>query len=412
MNTSMIEFEINATCTDVLQQSRYYSLTLYLPNTEYLFIFLFQLIIGCTIVNNILTIQTCLCRSIRITNLGVYLIFLSLSNLIRCIFLETSIISDTQSLQRTILFYISAILLNLLNFLAMWYSSMIACERLFIECFNCALYATRKRACYLSFIILIFTFLTQIPTFLLYFGNFDISTIFPNLVKSVKCIEFGTVLITCLIHILSSLFVLRNISVHKVYINSGEEKYWVVWRQQMKKHMDFFIPPLCYILCIVFPNLVKSVKCIEFGTVLITCLIHILSSLFVLRNISVHKVYINSGEEKYWVVWRQQMKKHMNFFIPPLCYILCIVPWYLFKHVIYSCDRIGPAMTLRLYLILITLANIPFTMTFAIYIYPSNVYINEFKRSLIVLMTKVFRYDPQRERADSNLSNVTQIYTI
>ncbi|CAF1079139.1 unnamed protein product [Adineta steineri] len=235
MNTSMIEFEINATCTDVLQQSRYYSLTLYLPNTEYLFIFLFQLIIGCTIVNNILTIQTCLCTSIRITNLGVYLIFLSL---------------------------------------------------------------------------------------------------------------------------------------------------------------------------------IKSVKCIEFGTVLITCLIHILSSLFVLRNISVHKVYINSGEEKYWVVWRQQMRKHMNFFIPPLCYILCIVPWYLFKHVIYSCDRIGPTMTLRLYLILITLANIPFTMTFAIYIYPSNVYINEFKRSLIVLMTKVFRYEPQRERTDSNLSNVTQIYTI
>ncbi|CAF1053358.1 unnamed protein product [Adineta steineri] len=338
MNTSMIEFEINATCTDVLQQSRYYSLTLYLPNTEYLFIFLFQLIIGCTIVNNILTIQTCLCRSIRITNLGVYLIFLSLSNLIRCIFLETSIISDTQSLQRTILFYISAILLNLLNFLAMWYSSMIACERLFIECFNCALYATRKRACCLSFIILIFTFLTQIPTFLLYFGNFEIST--------------------------------------------------------------------------VFPNLVKSVKCIEFGTVLITCLIHILSSLFVLRNISVHKVYINSGEEKYWFVWRQQMKKHMNFFIPPLCYILCIVPWYLFKHVIYSCDRIGPTITLRLYLILITLANIPFTMTFAIYIYPSTVYINEFKRSLIVLMTRVFRYEPQRERTDSNLSHVTQIYTI
>ena len=49
------------------------------------------------------------------------------------------------------------------------------------------------------------------------------------------------------------------------------------------------------------------------------------------------------------------------------------------------------------------------TESYYIYIYPSNVYMNEFERSLIVLMTKTFHYGPQRKRTDSDLSNVTQI---
>ncbi len=333
MSTSTLE---NTTeCTNILQQSRYHNLILYLPNTEYLLILLFQWIIGFSIVNNLLTIQTCLGKSIRITNLGVYLLLLSLSNIIRCIFLEISIICDMKTLERTYLYYISSILLNLLNFSAMWYSSMIACERLFIECFNCALYATRQRACLLSFILFMFVLLTQIPTVLLYFGRFSSTTVLTKIVKSV-----------------------------------------------------------------------------EFGNVLLTCLIHILSSIFVLKNISLHKIYINFGEENYWPVWRQQIKKHLDFFIPPLCYILCILPWYVFKHVIYTCDRVDPTTTLRLYFILIALANIPFTMTFIIYIYPSNVYINEFKRSSDMLMNKFFICGSRRVRTETDRSNVTQISSI
>jgi hypothetical protein len=137
--TSTSAIETSTSCTNILKQSRYHSLTLYLPNTEYVLILLFQLIIGFSIINNLLTIQTCFRQPIRITNLGLYLILLSFSNLIRCIFLETSLICDIQSLERTVLFHVSALSLNLLNFSAMWYSSMIACERLFIECFNCAL---------------------------------------------------------------------------------------------------------------------------------------------------------------------------------------------------------------------------------------------------------------------------------
>jgi hypothetical protein len=212
---------------------------------------------------------------------------------------------------------------------------MIACERLFIECFNCALYATRQRACLLSFILFMFVLLTQIPTVLLYFGRFSSTTVLTKIVKSV-----------------------------------------------------------------------------EFGNVLLTCLIHILSSIFVLKNISLHKIYINFGEENYWPVWRQQIKKHLDFFIPPLCYILCILPWYVFKHVIYTCDRVDPTTTLRLYFILIALANIPFTMTFIIYIYPSNVYINEFKRSSDMLMNKFFICGSRRVRTETDRSNVTQISSI
>ncbi|UJR11233.1 hypothetical protein I4U23_015415 [Adineta vaga] len=114
MNTSTI-----IPCTDILQQSRYHSIALYLPNSEYIFILLFQLIIEFSLINNFLTIQTCLRLSIRITNLGIYLILLSLCNLIRCIFLEISVISDTQSIQHTNLFSISAIALNIFNFCAM-----------------------------------------------------------------------------------------------------------------------------------------------------------------------------------------------------------------------------------------------------------------------------------------------------
>lgn len=334
-NMSRSTLENTTHCTNILQQSRYHNLILYLPNTEYLLILLFQWIIGFSIVNNLLTIQTCLGKSIRITNLGVYLLLLSLSNIIRCIFLQIAIICDMKTLERTHLYYISSILLNLLNFSAMWYSSMIACERLFIECFNFALYATRQRAYLLSLIIFIFVLLTQIPTFLLYFGRFSSLTIISLLTKIVKGVEFANVLLTCLIHILSSLFVLKNISVHKVYINFGEKTYWPIWRQQMKKHLDFFIPPLCY--------------------------------------------------------------------------IICILPWYLFKHVIYTCERIDPTTTSRLYFILIALANIPFTMTFLIDIYPSNVYINEFKRSTDVLIAKFFISNSQRKRTETDLIQVSSI---
>ena len=334
MTTSTSKVESITPCINILEQSRYRSLTIYLPNTEYFLILLFQLIIAFSIVNNLLTIQTCLRISIRITNLGVYLILLSLTNLIRCVFLETSLISDTQSLQRTVLYYVSAISLNLLNFSAMWYSSMIACERLCIECFNRSLYASRQRAYFVSFILFIFVFLTQIPTVLLFFGPLSLPTTISTLKETMKTIEFVTVLITCLLHILSSLCVLKNISLHKVYLHLNEQEYWLVWRQQMKKHIDFFIPPLCY--------------------------------------------------------------------------ILCILPWYLFKHLIYSCDRVSPTATSNLYFILIALANIPFTMTFLIYIYPSNVYMNEFKRSLAVVMTKLMIFGRSRKRTGSDLSNTTQ----
>ena len=325
-------------CIDILKQSRYHSLIQYLPSTEHLFILLIQLIVGLSIVNNVLTIQTCLRIPVRITNLGVYLILLSLSNLIRCIFLEISLTCNTEASQRTILFYTMAISLNLLNFLSMWYSSMIACERLCIECFKFALYATRRRAYIFSFILFMVTLLTQIPTILLVVGNSFSSTVISILEGFLKGIEFSIVLITCLLHILASLIVLQRISVHKVYINLGEQRYWVVWRQQMRNHGEFFIPPLCY--------------------------------------------------------------------------VICILPWYLFKHVIYSCDRVSPTSALRLYFILVTLANIPFTMTFLIYVYPSNVYINEFELSWSALMKKIFICVRKRKRNNDDPSNVTQIFTI
>ena len=99
---------------------------------------------------------------------------------------------------------------------------MIACERLFIVCFNRPLYKSRQRACFVSFILFIFVLLTQIPTSLLLFGQFSESTTISVLKEVMKSIEFVIVLITCLLHILSSLFVLKNISLHKVYLNLGE----------------------------------------------------------------------------------------------------------------------------------------------------------------------------------------------
>lgn len=217
MRTSADLYETTTTCSNILQQSRYQSLALYLPNTEYLFIFLFQLIIVFSIVNNVVSIQTCLRLPIRITNLGVYLIFLCASNLIRCVFLEISVICDVQTLQRTAFFHISAISLNVLNFSSMWLSSMIACERLCIECFNFALYATGQRACLISLIIFLLTLLTQLPTLFVYFDHFSVPTMKPLLSQTVKSIEFVTVLLTCLLHILSSILILTKISLHKVY---------------------------------------------------------------------------------------------------------------------------------------------------------------------------------------------------
>ncbi len=63
---------------------------------------------------------------------------------------------------------------------------------------------------------------------LLYFGKFSTSTVISStLGKIVQGIEFSIVLITCLVHILSSLVVLKYISAY----NLDEQEHWFVWRQ-------------------------------------------------------------------------------------------------------------------------------------------------------------------------------------
>lgn len=323
---------MNTSCTDILQQSRYHGLRLHLPHTAYLFILLFQLIISSSIINNLLIIQTCLRHRIRITNLGVYLLCLSFCNLIGCVCLELSIIADTQSVQPNILFDMAHFLLDLLNYCAMCCSSMIACERMLIECFQCPLYGTRKRACLICPILFVGVFLTQVPSLP--------SDSAINLLSAVPMID--------------------------------------------------------------------SIKCVELQIVLSACIVQVISSLFVLWKISTRKMCLNRGERAYRSVWWQQVKKHASFFIPPLCYILCTSPWHLFEHFIYSCDRFDPSTALYLYLVLITIANIPFTMTFLIYIYPSRVYMHEYKKSLAVLMTRVFRDQSQlTKRVTNDLFRIT-----
>ena len=96
------------------------------------------------LLNGILCLQTYLCKKIRITNLGIYLIMLSIVSILLGLMLLAlgSIVSYVKELPRADLFLDLQCLIYskfvYMSFVAMynWFIASVAIERMLLECFN------------------------------------------------------------------------------------------------------------------------------------------------------------------------------------------------------------------------------------------------------------------------------------
>jgi hypothetical protein len=109
--------------------------------------------------------------------------------------------------------------------------------------------------------------------------------------------------------------------------------------------------------------------------------LHILSIISVLTHIIRRKIIFTDAERHDWgKIVCQQLKKHKDFFIPPIIILTCTLPHVLLTNLSRSITqhRCNMNTYLRLHIALDFLYYSPQTIGFFIYIYPSNVYMNQF----------------------------------
>jgi len=212
------------------------------------------------LLNGILCLQTYLCKKIRITNLGIYLIILSIVSILigLMVLVMGSIVSYVKELPRPDLFLDLECLIYskfvYVPFVSMynWFIASVAIERMLLECFNKSytLHDSRRRSIIASTIIVIICPLTTLP------GVFTVRQNQPSALRSVQCINFtplGYILYVTmtrihpfafyLIYIVANIIVLIHLLRHRRrFVDNHSlpaQAYLILY-----KHKDFFIPYL------------------------------------------------------------------------------------------------------------------------------------------------------------------------
>ena len=211
------------------------------------------------VLNGILCLQTYLCKNIRLTNLGVYLIMLTFSSifmgLIFIIFFsiglhETELPQPLLFVDLYCLIYLKFVYTSLV-FMYNWFIASVATERMLIECFRTySLYDSRRRSIIASLIIVIVCPLTTLP------GIFTVRQNQPTELQSVQCVNFTPLGYTlfetitlinliafCLIYIAMNTIVLAHLLRHRRRFVDGDTLPAQVCLI-LHKHKDFFIPYL------------------------------------------------------------------------------------------------------------------------------------------------------------------------
>jgi hypothetical protein len=211
------------------------------------------------LLNGILCLQTYLCKKIRVTNLGIYLIMLSIVSIFIGLMLVIfgSIVLHVKELPQPLLFTDLQCLINAkfvyvpLVSMYNWFIASVAIERVLTECFkNYMLHDSRRRSVIASTIIVIICSLTTLP------GVFTVRQNQSAELRSVQCRNFtplGYILyeaITCihifafyLVYIAMNSIVLGHLLRHRRrFADSGTLRGHVCLI--LHKHKDFFIPYL------------------------------------------------------------------------------------------------------------------------------------------------------------------------
>ncbi|CAF1132952.1 unnamed protein product [Didymodactylos carnosus] len=286
-----------------------------------------------SIINNLMTLETAFCRKIRITPCGLYLIFNCICCLISIILVEILVVLMLFDHNLFFCKYLTVIAKPLFGHLSLWISSFIAVERVLIECFNFSLFGTR---------------------------NYSV---------------IATVL----------LFILMSLSnIHKIY-----------FRQLLT---DPIIPTSTMCTFLYSNNWKTFDKIMNHLHLIVPCLIHLLSTSFVLQSIVRQKVYLAcASSHQFWPTYRKQLFNHKDFLIPPILIILCTIP-----HVLYidikmnDCVQARMKHFIRAHIALELLFYLPHTFTFFIYVYPAPVYRQEFYSTNIGRAWKYFTFQQEK----------------
>jgi hypothetical protein len=310
--------------------------------TEYAYGIIITSFILLGILNNLLSLYTfILSKKIRITSLGIYLILYCILSLITVIGIAIYLINilyfDHRTLSTGYHFFSCSVLPVLIISMAsgcLWLSACAAIERILVESDVLQLFGSRQH----SFIVSIFLFITVNLSRI--YGIFYRHIITHPFLKNLKLCEFTPT---------PSIKILDNVA-----------------------EMFHLIGP---------------------------CLVHFLCALWVLFRIIKHKIDLNYDAQatpsQWWSTWKQQIRNHMDFLIPPLLIMICILPHVITFHLLITCS--DTLFRMRLNVILNYLVHIPEIFTFFIYIYPSNIYWKQFLQTKIGELLRNYCYGAKVE---------------
>lgn len=292
-----------------------------LTETQSFYIVLFLMFGILGLISNILSLATFLNSRIRITVCGIYLIFFSIFGIILSCTILTYLITITRYKNFTyqlISCYGIPYLSVLLNDGAIFFTTAIAVERTFIECWNLSLHGTRKRGLLICITISIFV------------ASSNIDEIF-----------------------------LRGLSVdptgdHVCIYEFDGRPMWHQW-DTIFSYIHIIIP----------------------------CLLHLVCSLCTLTTIARRKTIIHSIQRGFLSLWFKQWYHHRDFFFPPLCIIVCLLPHGLLGHLLNTCIPYSDKALLRVHIAFVLLLFVPQIFSFILYVYPNRNYWKEFQHTTI-----------------------------
>ncbi|CAF1116116.1 unnamed protein product [Rotaria sp. Silwood1] len=276
---------------------------------------------------NLLTIETVLQKTIRITSLGVYLIVFSFASLIGMIMLYFRIIVTlffNEELDKNSLIHCRIIttIFSSTLILCLWTGAFVSIERVLIQLYGYSLYRSRKYAILISVLLIFLTAAANITTFIGW------QTAVHPIVPSMRLCKF------------------RQFSAHWKLVDEITNSMYI-----------HYVIPL---------------------------ILHVLSTVCVLIDIIRHKIILTDAKRCEWSkIMCQQLKKHKSFFIPPIVILVCTLPHALLTNLSGSitqhlCSKSNMNAYLRLHIAFYFLYYSLQTIGFFTYIYPSNVYMNRF----------------------------------
>ncbi|UJR18918.1 hypothetical protein I4U23_022046 [Adineta vaga] len=270
------------------------------------------------LLNGIFCLQTYLCRKIRETNLGIYLIMLSIVSIFigLIVLIFASLALHIKELPQPLLFadlycliygkFLYIPLVSMYN----WFIACVAIERALVTCSkNYELHDSRRRSILVSIVIIIICPLSMLP------GTFTVRQNQSAELRPVQCMNFT---------------------------------------------------PFGYILH-------TTITCIH---LLAFYLLYIIMNILVLGYLLKHRrrfVVADSLSAQIYLI----LRKHKDFFIPYLVQALTQLP-HIIMGFITTCSMASTSLATYLFIIFLILQILPFLITFYLYIYLSPIYWIEF----------------------------------